>query len=143
MLSLRKLASIAVVLSAVVVSQAKTNYAYVANNGGSSNTVSVIDTANNTVVTTITVGANPWGVAVNQAGSVAYVTNSNSATVSVIKTSTNTAAGPSRPLREPATPDSTAMAAWRRTRILTFRGDLPSMAARFISGMPEALGTVM
>jgi len=87
MLSLRRLASIAVVLSAVVVSQAKTNYAYVANN--SANTVSVINTSNNTLAKTITVGTAPFGVAVNQAGTYAYVTNQTSNNVSVISTSTN------------------------------------------------------
>lgn len=86
--SLRKLACIGLVLSAVVfVAQAKTNYAYVANN--SSNTVSVINTANDAVVTTIPVGTNPWGVAVNPSGTFAYVTNNSSNTVSVISTSTN------------------------------------------------------
>jgi YVTN family beta-propeller protein len=89
MQSLRKLAWIGLVLSAVVfVAQAKTNYAYVANS--SSNTVSVINTANGTVVTSIPVEKSPWGVAVNQAGAFVYVTNKASNTVSVISTSTNT-----------------------------------------------------
>src|SRR5215471_12968000 len=70
--------------------QAKTNYAYIANY--QANNVSVINTSNNSVVTTISVGTNPWGVAVNQAGSAAYVTNANSNNVSVIATSTNTVA---------------------------------------------------
>jgi YVTN family beta-propeller protein len=65
--------TLATVFVTFSICQAKTNYAYVANN--STNTVSVIDTANNTVVKTITVGTGPWYVAVNQAGSVAYVTN--------------------------------------------------------------------
>lgn len=69
--------------------QAKTDYAYVANYS-SANTVSVINTSNNTVVKTISVGAYPWGVAVNQAGSIAYVTDQQGASVSVISTSTNT-----------------------------------------------------
>jgi YVTN family beta-propeller protein len=70
--------------------EAKTNYAYVANY--QANSVSVINTNNNSVVTTITagIGTNPWGVAVNQAGSAAYITNPNSNNVSVISTSTNT-----------------------------------------------------
>jgi YVTN family beta-propeller protein len=59
----------------------------------SANNVSVIDTSNNTVVTTIAVGANPWGAAVNQLGSVAYITNRGSSTVSVITTNNNTIAG--------------------------------------------------
>jgi len=66
---------------------AKTNYAYVANFSGS--TVSVINTANNTVVKTVTVGGSPFDVAVDQAGKAAYVTNFGSGTVSVISTSTN------------------------------------------------------
>jgi YVTN family beta-propeller protein len=48
-------------------------FAYISNL--SSNNVSVIDTANNTVVTTVPVGASPFGVAVNPAGTFAYVTN--------------------------------------------------------------------
>jgi YVTN family beta-propeller protein len=54
-----------------------------------SNTVSVIDTATNTVTATVSVGSYPWGVAVNPSGSTVYVTNSYS-TVSVIDTATNT-----------------------------------------------------
>ena len=37
--------------------------------------VSVIDTATNTVVATVPVGSAPFGVAVNPAGTFAYVTN--------------------------------------------------------------------
>lgn len=79
--------TLVVVFVTFSISQAKTNYAYVANN--SANTVSVIDTANNTIVKTVTVGTGPWYVAVNQAGSVAYVTNESSNNVSVISTTTN------------------------------------------------------
>ena len=67
--------------------QGKTNYAYVANN--SAGTVSVVNTVNNTVVKTITVGTFPYGVAVDQPGKFAYVTNSGSNSVSVISTATN------------------------------------------------------
>jgi YVTN family beta-propeller protein len=70
------------------VSQAKINYAYVADNLG--NNVTVINTSNNTVVTTIPVGTFPYGVAVNQAGTLAYVANSASNSVSVISTTSNT-----------------------------------------------------
>ena len=78
-----------VILSVVgSTAQAKTNYAYVANY--TANTVSVIDTSNNTVVKTIAVGTNPFAVAVDQAGKSAYVANYGSASVSVISTSTNT-----------------------------------------------------
>jgi YVTN family beta-propeller protein len=87
MRSLRTLLSISVALVVVSVAQAKTNYAYTAN--FNANTVSVINTSNNTAVATISVGTRPWGAAVNQAGSVAYVTNAGSNSVSVISTSTN------------------------------------------------------
>src|SRR6516162_8956093 len=56
----------------------------------SSNTVSVIASATNTVSTTIPVGLAPYGVAVNPDGSKVYVANISSNTVSVIDTSTNT-----------------------------------------------------
>ncbi|MBM3983936.1 MAG: PqqD family peptide modification chaperone, partial [Planctomycetes bacterium] len=62
--------------------------AYVAN--GTSGNVSVIDTASNTVTATITVGSNPYGVAVNPAGTRAYITNYGSGNVSVIDTASNT-----------------------------------------------------
>ncbi|KRE27642.1 hypothetical protein ASG82_14760 [Mycobacterium sp. Soil538] len=62
--------------------------AYVAN--ALDNTVSVIDTATNSVTATIAVGEMPRGVAVNPAGTRAYVTNLLDGTVSVIRTSTNT-----------------------------------------------------
>ncbi len=56
-----------------------------------SNTVSVIDTATNTVVATIPVGSNFLGVAITPDGTRAYVTNEEfSNTVSVIDTATNT-----------------------------------------------------
>jgi YVTN family beta-propeller protein len=61
---------------------------YVTNNNG--NSVSVIDTATNTVTATVPVGAGPWGVAVNKAGTKVYVTNQQDQTVSVIDTATNT-----------------------------------------------------
>ena len=68
--------------------------AYVANNGSS--TVSVIDTASNTVTDTIPVGINPIGVAVSPDGSQVYVTNQcvsssncTNGTVSVIDAASN------------------------------------------------------
>jgi PGF-pre-PGF domain-containing protein len=64
-------------------------YAYIPNSDN--NTVSVIDTATNKV-TTVTVGNDPFGVAVTPDGSKAYVTISpdyNGNTVSVIDTATN------------------------------------------------------
>jgi len=62
-------------------------FAYISNYN--SNNVSVIDTATNTVAATVAVGANPFGVAVNPAGTFAYVANANSNNVSVINTATN------------------------------------------------------
>jgi YVTN family beta-propeller protein len=54
------------------------------------NTVSVIDTASNTVTATVPVGACPGGVAVMPDGAHVYVANSVSATVSVITAASNT-----------------------------------------------------
>ncbi len=72
---------------ATITAQAQTR-AYVTDI--SSNTVSVIDTATNTVVATIPVGVNPFGVAITPDGTRAYVTDVSSNTVSVIDTATNT-----------------------------------------------------
>ena len=63
-------------------------YAYVTNS--EDNTVSVIDTATNTVTATVPVGSYPWGVAVSPDGTKVYVANEGSNTVSVIDTATNT-----------------------------------------------------
>ena len=65
--------------------------AYVTN--FNSNTVSVINTATNTVTATIAVGANPDGVAITPNGATIYVANSGNGTgtnVSVINTASNT-----------------------------------------------------
>ena len=62
--------------------------AYVAN--GCAGTVSVIDTATNTVITTIPIGVVPTGVAVTPDATRVYVTNLASSSVSVIATATNT-----------------------------------------------------
>src|SRR5262245_39662326 len=53
-------------------------------------TVSVIDTASDTVLKTIDVGLHPTGLALRPAGDRVYVTNANSDTVSVIGTATDT-----------------------------------------------------
>ena len=63
-------------------------FAYVTNSVD--NTVSVIDTATNTVVATVAVGTCPAGVAVTPDGTHAYVMNFSDNTVSVIRTATNT-----------------------------------------------------
>src|SRR5215831_10118701 len=62
--------------------QALAQNAYITN--GFSNTVSVIDTATNTVTATIPVGRFPFGVAVTPDGSKVYVPNIGDNTVSVI-----------------------------------------------------------
>jgi YVTN family beta-propeller protein len=53
-------------------------------------TVSVLDTASNTIVKHIDVGLHPTGMAIGPSGDRVYVTNANSDTVSVIDTATNT-----------------------------------------------------
>jgi YVTN family beta-propeller protein/parallel beta-helix repeat protein len=65
--------------------------AYVTNQND--NTVSVIDTATNTVVATVPVGSGPWGVAVTPNEAFAYVVNRSSNNVSVISAATNTVVG--------------------------------------------------
>lgn len=62
-------------------------FAYIPNSG--SNSVTVIDTATNTVFATVPVGIFPTAVAVNLGGARAYVANQNSGDVSVIDTATN------------------------------------------------------
>ena len=62
--------------------------AYITNQN--SNTVSVIDTATDTVIATIPVGLSPFGVAVSPDGSKVYVANTGANTLSVIDTATNT-----------------------------------------------------
>src|SRR5512143_1237616 len=53
-------------------------------------TVTALDTAINTVRTTIPVGSNPVGVAIARDGSRVYVANADSHSVSVIATATHT-----------------------------------------------------
>ena len=62
--------------------------AYVANSA--SDTVSVVDTATNTVITAIPVGNGPEGLAVTPDGTRVYVPNWEGGTVSVISTTSNT-----------------------------------------------------
>ena len=72
---------------------ARAQNAYITNNFD--DTVSVIDTATNTVVgPPITVGTTPIGLAITPDGSRVYVANQSSNTVSVIATATNTVVGP-------------------------------------------------
>ena len=61
--------------------------AYVTNRGAG--TVSVIDTATNTVTATIKVGTNPSDIAITPDGTLAFVTNTGSNSVTRIDTATN------------------------------------------------------
>jgi len=74
-----------------------------------SNSVSIIDTGTNAVVTTVAVGAHPVAVAVTPDGSRAYVANSSSGNVSVIATDSvvATVGVGSFPVAVAITPDGT------------------------------------
>ena len=61
-------------------------YVYISN--FNSNNVSVIDTANDNVTATVSVGSNPQGVIVTANGKNVYVKNFGDSTVSVIDTAT-------------------------------------------------------
>ena len=63
-------------------------FAYIANT--EFHTVSVLDTASNTITATVAVGFGPIAVAVNRAGTRVYVANHGQSTVSVIDTASNT-----------------------------------------------------
>lgn len=63
-------------------------FAYIPNSGAG--TVSVIDVATNTVTTTVTVGAQPYGVGTTSDGTRVFISNQTGNTVSVIDTATNT-----------------------------------------------------
>jgi YVTN family beta-propeller protein len=73
--------------------------------------VSVIDTATNAVIATVTVGHFPIGIAITPDGTRAYVTNHGDGSVSVINTATNlvaaTITGLSGPTGIAITPDGT------------------------------------
>ena len=86
---LTQFVAIAVISLAVALPAKAAPFAYIPNTG--SNSVSVIDTVTNTVVTTVTtVGVFPYGVAVHPDGSTVYVAINGSNSVSVIDTATNT-----------------------------------------------------
>jgi YVTN family beta-propeller protein len=82
-------AVLALGLGALASPAAAAPFAYVTN-AFYPGTVSVIDTATNTVVVTLAVGYDPIAVAVTPDGKHAYVTNMISNTVSVIRTASNT-----------------------------------------------------
>ena len=68
-------------------------YAVSLNGGGSPGFVSVINTATNTIIgTSIPVGVGPTAIALTPNGSMAYVTNETSNTVTAINTATDTVA---------------------------------------------------
>ena len=75
-------------------------FAYVANFGSA--TVSVINTATNTLAATVPVGSSPGYVAVTPSGAYVYVANQASNSVSVISTATNPLPPPSPWLRTPS-----------------------------------------
>jgi len=74
-------------------------FAYVANNNNytlaGADTVSVLDLKNNTVKKTITDSSfnEPYTITINASGTKAYVTNSNSTTITIIDIASNTVAG--------------------------------------------------
>lgn len=67
------------------------SFAYVANQGSS--TVSVVNTANNTVAAMVPVGASPFGVAIASNAAFAYLANAGSPMLSMIDTASNTVVG--------------------------------------------------
>lgn len=79
---------ILVLVSISISGAAASPNAYITNSNDAS--VSVIDTATNTVINTIPVGDGPFGVTVNPAGTSIYVANEIGNTVSVIDATTNT-----------------------------------------------------
>ena len=83
------------------------NFIYVANEH--SNSVSVINTASNTITATIPVGSDPLGVSVSPNGDMVYVTDFGDNSVSVINTASNTVTATitvgSEPLGVSVTPD--------------------------------------
>lgn len=66
-----------------------TNYA----DGSAAGTVSVIDTANYSLIASIPVGFQPTSIVIDPTGARVYVSNSGSGSISIIDTSTNTVTG--------------------------------------------------
>jgi YVTN family beta-propeller protein len=102
------------------------DHVYVSNAG--ENTVSVIQTSDNTVVgSRITVGNEPTGVAVTPDGDHVYVSNRWDDTVSVIRTSDNTVVGAAipvgrLPLAIAVTPDGAHVYVANSSRITPWKG---------------------
>jgi YVTN family beta-propeller protein len=84
-------ALIAALATALGVAPAQAQNAYITNSG--SNTVSVIATASNSVISIVPVGNTPLGVAVTPNGGTVYVANDGSNSVSAISTASNTVTG--------------------------------------------------
>src|SRR5215470_13460234 len=102
---MKKLALALTVACLLAPASTRAQTAYITNQN--SNTVSVIDTATNTVSATIPIGPSPLGVAVSPDGSKVYVANGPD--ISVLDTATNTVSatipiGPS-PLGVAVSPD--------------------------------------
>jgi gliding motility-associated-like protein len=76
------------VTATIIVTPRPSDFAYISNTH--SNSVSVINTATNTLVATVPVGSQPQGVAVSPDNGYVYIANSTANTVSVINTATNT-----------------------------------------------------
>jgi|GEM_PF-2192927 len=103
------------VTATITATPVSTGFAYVPNYGTyplpAGNSVSVINTTTNAIAGTITVGSNPFGVAVSPDGTKVYVTNYGSNSVSVIGTATNTVTATitvgSQPMGIAVTPDGT------------------------------------
>ena len=65
-------------------------FAYIANSGVGNGTVSVINTANNSVVATIPLGQSPTGVAISPDGGKVYISDQALNKISVLNAATNT-----------------------------------------------------
>jgi YVTN family beta-propeller protein len=138
--SMKKLAFALSLACLLAPAWAQAQNAYITNSGDG--TVSVINTATNTVVGSITVGNNPIGVAVTPDGSKVYVTNFLDDTVSVINTATNTVVGSpitvgAHPYGVAVTPDGS------KVYVANYNGNSVSVidtATNTVVGSPIAVG---
>ncbi|MDB5007180.1 MAG: beta-propeller fold lactonase family protein [Mucilaginibacter sp.] len=78
------------VTATITVTPVPSALAYIASYNG--NSVSVVNTATNSIVSKIAVGTNPIGVAISPDGSLVYITNQGAGSVSVINALTNAVA---------------------------------------------------
>ena len=106
-----RFAALTLALALLLPAAVNAQNAYITNSG--SNTVSVIDTATNTVTGAINVGGAPFGVAVTPDGTKVFIANQGSSDISVIDTATNSVVATifqnrdHRPLGVAVTPDGT------------------------------------